>query len=86
MENVVCASQCWQHWNNFGTTVDGFWQSSQKAQRHSSLLSLEHIAFCIPIGQPEPGAVDFNSFISITSDQIRFNNPPKRKISEDVSI
>lgn len=45
---------------NIGTvyTVDGFWQSSQKVQCYSSLLSLEPIAFCIHIGQPEPGAVD----------------------------
>lgn len=60
---------------NIGTvyTVDGFWHTSQKVQHYSSLLSLEHIAFRIHIGQPEPGAEDFSSFIKITSDQIRLN-------------
>lgn len=45
---------------NIGTvyTVDGFWHSSQKVQCYSSLHPLEHIAFPIYIGQPEPGAVD----------------------------
>lgn len=59
---------------NVGTvyTVDGFWHSTQKVQCYSSLLP-EHIAFRIHIGQPEPGAVDFNSFITITSDQITLN-------------
>jgi len=60
---------------NIGTvyTVDGFWHSAQKAQCYSSLFCLEHIACCIHIGQPEPGAVDLNSFITIASDQIRLN-------------
>lgn len=60
---------------NVGTvyTVDGFWHSSQKVQCYSSLLSLEHIALGIHIGQPEPGAVDFNTFITITYEPIRLH-------------
>lgn len=56
---------------NTGTinTVDGFWHSSQKVQCYS----VEHIAFCSHTGQPEPGAVGFNSFITITFDQIRWS-------------
>lgn len=47
--------------SNIGTvyTVDGFLHSFQKLQCYSSLLSLEHIALSIHIGQPEPGGFDF---------------------------
>lgn len=46
--------------------VDGFLHSSRMPQCQSALLKLENLSLRIHVGQPEPGDVDLDSFITIT--------------------